>query len=585
MARDGLTLSKSILDTVHPTVSQEEPTEEIFDQLLEHLEESLMQVELSQHHAVLLKRAELHLLSLLGGLRDLLMRSLRSQARSRMADLVGCARASRLRAVLDSLHLSAGRCTDDRVASCRVACDAVDGVLGDFGLQDWAAMCELKSFFANHWLVVIGFVTNCCQVWGTKSCHIGQSANISGTFWYSLPVSVLGQATLRQVQEEKRLALQQALEQKHAKEAQLQKSRERQQAELRKTQEEQRAALAQALQIRVVDDLEHTSMSAVPKRPVRVVPDFPRGNACLVQWFLDYAEALLSEVLCFLDGLSLTFLELCSTWWRRLVSTNLAGVWRFIHLCALGARPPMSLARPPKGVTRGGGPWKQLWLAHRWLLAEPDGRQRSVAFEQARLLLSPGSHAVVQPMKPSQRNCLDGSSQPDPRFGPLHKRWCSHLMVGAEAMVTHANGVQTNHEQLYMSWSVCFSAMQGLPRLFLASAREAQSAWEVDLAECRLPPKAPLPWAAAAQEIHELRAAGRPLRSGLCDAVELCSFRLQGPQWRAQQELFGLERSQTHGRSADRCLQLLLALTCPKPFAQEPQKLALALEGLRPHFE
>lgn len=92
-----------------------------------------------------------------------------------------------------------GRCTDDRVASCRVACDAVDGVLGDFGLQDWAAMCELKSFFANHWLVVIGFVTNCCQVWGTKSCHIGQSANISGTFWYSLPVSVLGQATLRQV--------------------------------------------------------------------------------------------------------------------------------------------------------------------------------------------------------------------------------------------------------------------------------------------------------------------------------------------------------------------------------------------------
>ncbi|CAK9085370.1 unnamed protein product [Durusdinium trenchii] len=276
-------------------------------------------------------------------------------------------------------------------------------------------------------------------------------------------------------------------------------------------------------------------MSAVPKRPVRVVPDFPRGNACLVQWFLDYAEALLSEVLCFLDGLSLTFLELCSTWWRRLVSTNLAGVWRFIHLCALGARPPMSLARPPKGVTRGGGPWKQLWLAHRWLLAEPDGRQRSVAFEQARLLLSPGSHAVVQPMKPSQRfliniikNCLDGSSQPDPRFGPLHKRWCSHLMVGAEAMVTHANGVQTNHEQLYMSWSVCFSAMQGLPRLFLASAREAQSAWEVDLAECRLPPKAPLPWAAAAQEIHELRAAGRPLRSGLCDAVELCSFRRLG---------------------------------------------------------
>ncbi|CAK9085372.1 unnamed protein product [Durusdinium trenchii] len=136
---------RSISETLRAASTEEEPTEEIFDQLLEHLEESLMQVELSQHHAVLLKRAELHLLSLLGGLRDLLMRSLRSQARSRMADLVGCARASRLRAVLDSLHLSAGRCTDDRVASCRVACDAVDGVLGDFGLQDWAAMCKRRS--------------------------------------------------------------------------------------------------------------------------------------------------------------------------------------------------------------------------------------------------------------------------------------------------------------------------------------------------------------------------------------------------------------------------------------------------------
>ena len=29
--------------------------------------------------------------------------------------------------------------------------------------------------------------------------------------------------------------------------------------------------------------------------------------------------------------------------------------------------------------------------------------QRQVAFEQARLLLSPGSHAVVQPLKPSGR--------------------------------------------------------------------------------------------------------------------------------------------------------------------------------------
>lgn len=51
---------------------------------------------------------------------------------------------------------------------------------------------------------------------------------------------------------------------------------------------------------------------------------------------------------------------------------------------------------------------------------------------------------------------------------------------------------------------------------------------QVDLAECRLPAKAPLPWAAAAQEIHELRAAGRALQLGLCDGKELCSFQSLG---------------------------------------------------------
>eukprot|EP00434_Breviolum_minutum_P044594 symbB.v1.2.039845.t1/scaffold6826.1/size15211/1 len=287
---------RSISETLRAASAEEEPTERTFDELLDHLEASLMQVELSQEHAVLLKRAELHLLTLLGGLRDLLMRSLRSQSRQRTMELVGCARASRLRAVLESLHLSPGR-ADDRLPSCRAVCDAVDAVLADFGLQE----------------------------------------------------------TLRQEQQEKRLALQSALEEKRREEAELRKSREKQQAELRQAQLEQRQALTEALRSPQMED--ESSMTVAPvnssaqgsrSRSVKA-PDFAQGDRSMLNWFLEFAEALLGEVLCFLDGISLALLEICSTWWRRLVGTNLSGIWRFVHLCALGARPPMALARPPKG--------------------------------------------------------------------------------------------------------------------------------------------------------------------------------------------------------------------------------------------
>ena len=117
-------------------------------------------------------------------------------------------------------------------------------------------------------------------------------------------------------------------------------------------------------------------------------------------WFLDYAEGLLGSVLCFLDGHSLEALESASGWPKRLCATSLPGVWRYVHLCGLAARPPLALARAPRAM---GSPWKQLWRARRQLLVEADAAQRRVAFEQARLLMSPGSHGVVQPMKPQER--------------------------------------------------------------------------------------------------------------------------------------------------------------------------------------
>lgn len=51
------------------------------------------------------------------------------------------------------------------------------------------------------------------------------------------------------------------------------------------------------------------------------------------------------------------------------------------------------------------------------------------------------------------------------------------------------------------------------------------------------------------------------------DGVDMC-----------RQELLGSEWTSTGTRT---CLQLLLALTCPKPFAEEPERLVMALEGLQ----
>eukprot|EP00439_Symbiodinium_sp_Y106_P058600 s962_g8.t1 len=467
----------------------EEPAEApaaVMDELLAHLEESLVQVALSQSHAVLLRRAELHALTLLGAGRDFLLRSLRgSTGRQRLESLFGgdCARISRLRAVLESLPLSAGRTADARLKGCSDACDAVESVLRDLGLQE----------------------------------------------------------TLRSAQQQKKAALQETLEQKRLEEEALRKQRREEARSLWRLQQEERLALERALEgqheVETVPSIEGNQGAEALK------PDFAARDPSMLNWFLDYAEGILCDVLCFLDGISLTRFEMAGRWPLRLYSTSLPGVWRFVHLCSLGGRPPRTLSRAPQPRGRGrSGAWKQYWLGRRLLLRESDGAQRQIAFEQARLLLTANAHAVVQPMKPNPRllrriiaYCLPPGFAQDPRFGPMEERWCTHLMVGAESMVTHANGVQTNYEQFYMSWSVCFSAAQGLPRLFLASARYSeQETWEVDLADCRLPPRAPMAWAAAAQEIHELRAAGRDVSAGLCDARELCSVRFQGPQWQIQ---------------------------------------------------
>ncbi|CAJ1421903.1 unnamed protein product [Effrenium voratum] len=517
---------RSISDSL--AASAQAVSGELFDELAEHLEASLMQVELSQRHAVHLRRAELHLLALLGGARDLLMRSLR-EARGALVKVFGtCDRVARLRAVLEALRLSAGRQGDQRLATCRAACDAVEGVLRDHGLQE----------------------------------------------------------KLRRAQEEKRLELLSALGEKRLEEQRLQRAREAEREQLLLL--EQREALAQALVSPAVSaERGLPAASAAPKVSGMAAESFARREPSMWKWFLDYAEGLLSEVLCFLDGFTLTALEMASRWPRQLQSCSLAGIWRFVHLCAMGARPPSALARAPKT-----GGFKELWLGRELLLREPSAWQREVAFGQARLLLTPGTSAVVQPLKPGRRwlwniiqNCLPDFEQ-DPRFAPLQQRWYTHLMVGTEA-VTQANGVQTQ-EQLYVSWSVCFSAAQGLPRLFLASARsDGNDAWEVDLAECRLPSRAPLPWAAAAQEIHELRAQGRSLQSGLCDATELCSARFQGSGWRTSgapqlaplehwdhlhKELFGLSKQPQQGRVLSEAAPLQRCCCCWRSLAPTPSR-------------
>lgn len=352
---------------------------------------------------------------------------------------------------------------------------------------------------------------------------------------------------------------------------------------------------------------------------------------------LEVGEAPLLEVLGGLDGTSLGRWECAGRAARYGSVCSLAGLWRLVHVRALGGRPPATLARPPgaaasSGSTGAGGAWKAWWIWRRRALRQPDEelQQAGARLAERLLELPPRSdadetlslaQAQLSPMKPSaawmvnlvtmlrEDLGVDFSHCSDERFAPLPARWHCHVLVAAEAALADAEAWHADLLRLFASWSVCFSAATGQPRLFASLVRHfpAQDLWEVDVLHCKVPPRTSASWSVIAGEIVEVLLSSRSLASALCGASRLCSLELRGADWtleRAQlatqaelavmaKELFGSSRVSTAGQDEGRsgpdgtsgesrlqALQWLLAATCPNPFFETSRSLLAATRQL-----
>ena len=184
-----------------------------------------------------------------------------------------------------------------------------------------------------------------------------------------------------------------------------------------------------------------------------------------------------------------------------------------------------------------GGAWKEWWAWRRRLLAEPDDiRLRAVEVAQPLLELlagrgSPLAGLHFQPMRPCEHWLENlrpwGADNPcsteDGRLAPLARRWHCHLLLAGEAIVADAQGFHDDQVQVFVSFSFCFAAAAGRPRFFLGSARQsaANETWEVEVLECRVPPRASLPWTAIVAEVVSAFEAGRDLGALLCGATNI----------------------------------------------------------------
>lgn len=340
------------------------------------------------------------------------------------------------------------------------------------------------------------------------------------------------------------------------------------------------------------------------------------GGIEAVSLLLSMGEAALLEVLGALDGVSLARWECVGRRASRESVGSLAGLWRLVHVRALGGRPPAALARQP-ARTSGTGPsgaWKEWWCWRQRALAQSDEERRAAAARLAGLLLQPPiagteiAEAEVQPMKPSEawlgnlfaslreRLGADFTQSADPRFAALPRRWHCHAVVAGEAVLADAQGFHADHLRLFASWSCCFSAATGQPRLFHSVVQHSAAGelWRVDLLHCRIPARASASWACIAEETVRVRAAGRSLASALCGVAQLAHLELRGPDWSLERcdlataaelasvakELFGSPGVAGGDATLLRLLQWLLAATCPNPFAEAPRALLLTSQQL-----
>lgn len=243
---------------------------------------------------------------------------------------------------------------------------------------------------------------------------------------------------------------------------------------------------------------------------------------------------------------------------------------------------------------------------------QPDEERRDIAAKLTTQLLSrPATNgmighaatAQVQPMKPTEmwlRNIftslrehlgVDLSCASDTRMAPLASRWHCHTLVGAEAAMADEHGFHTDHMRFFVSWSFCFSAATGRPRMYFSIARNSLGAdsWEFELIHCKIPARASVSWTSIAHEVVELLVAGQSLSSALCGASLLASLAVYGPEFRLQRcklapastlDVIGRELFGASQESCLHTLQWLLVTTCPNPFAEKPRALSAVSSAL-----
>eukprot|EP00928_Gymnodinium_smaydae_P045402 TRINITY_DN30270_c1_g5_i1.p1 TRINITY_DN30270_c1_g5~~TRINITY_DN30270_c1_g5_i1.p1 ORF type:complete len:586 (+),score=152.46 TRINITY_DN30270_c1_g5_i1:132-1889(+) len=377
------------------------------------------------------------------------------------------------------------------------------------------------------------------------------------------------------------------------------------------------------------------SSAAALGTPVSASDSTPRSPG-----LLDCGEAVLIEFLAALDGACLARLECASRWRRNVLGVaSLAGVWRLVHVRALGGRPPAKLARslgPAKADASvgPGGPWKRWWCWRQAFLALSESDRLKVTESLARRFVDlrastgqqqprPGQGVVhvaeanVQPMMPHERwvdgllerlaltLSLDFRGVPDDRLAPLARRWHNHVLFGAEVVLADESEFHTDHIELFMSCSVSFAALAGQPRLFVGALRRSAAAEsvEVDLVHCAIAPRSIASLSAVEEEIVAFLAPARAgdFSAALCGASSLARLTF-GPAWTLRRcemapstellalrkELLGEALDPRASRDAEaaadasslQVLQWLLAALCPNPFGDGSEALRLTSQSL-----
>lgn len=116
------------------------------DEVLNRMSAKLAKMDSSRGSTVGLPRAELELLAQIEISRDFMMDILRKQGeRQLLQDIFGgdCARIARLRVLCESVEFSEMNAGDQRLKTCLSACESMEQVLKDLGLDE--SLCQAQT--------------------------------------------------------------------------------------------------------------------------------------------------------------------------------------------------------------------------------------------------------------------------------------------------------------------------------------------------------------------------------------------------------------------------------------------------------